>query len=117
MHGILKNVEQSTAILARNGPALEKALADSRIAIQQTGNAAEQIGNLAASAQGTIDSNVDPAMANLRDTLQSANESMKTLAAAIAAARPGPNDRQRGLEGTRVAVRGSTGGGSVNKKK
>src|SRR5690606_4636550 len=86
---ILKNVEQSTAILARNGPALEAALADTRIAIQQTGNAAEQIGNLAASAQGTIDRNVDPAMQNLRNTLASANESMKTLESAIADARPG----------------------------
>lgn len=89
IRGILKNVEQSTAILARNGPALEKALADTRIAIQQTGNAAEQIGNLAAATQGTIDRNVDPAMRNLRDTLASANESMKTLEGAIADARPG----------------------------
>ena len=86
---ILKNVEATTATFARNGPAMEKALADTRIAIRQTGEAAEQIGNLAASAQGTIDRNVDPAMANLRDTLKSANQSMKTLEAAIADARPG----------------------------
>ena len=66
-----------------------RALADARIAIQQAGNAAEQVGNLAASAQGTIDRNVDPAMANLRDTLKSANASMKTLESAIADARPG----------------------------
>ena len=89
MRGILKNVEASTAILARNGPALERALADTRIAIQQTGLAAEQIGSLAAATQGTIDRNVDPAMRNLRDTLASANESMKTLEGAIADARPG----------------------------
>lgn len=89
IRGILNNVEASTAILARNGPAIEKALADTRVAIQQTGVAAEQIGNLAASAQGTIDRNVDPAMANLRDTLKSANESMKTLESAISDARPG----------------------------
>jgi phospholipid/cholesterol/gamma-HCH transport system substrate-binding protein len=86
---ILKNVQTMTATLARNGPALEQALADTRLAIQQTGVAAEQIGNLAASAQGTIDRNVDPAMANLRDTLKSASESMKTLESAIADARPG----------------------------
>lgn len=87
--GILENVEQSTAILARNGPAIEKALADTRIAIQQTGVAAEQIGNLAASAQGTIDRNVDPAMKNLAETLKSANASMATLEGAITDARPG----------------------------
>lgn len=86
---ILKNVEQTTAILARNGPALERALGDTRIAIQQTGNAAEQIGSLAAAAQGTIDRNIDPAMRNLRDTLASANASMMMLEGAIADARPG----------------------------
>lgn len=87
--GILENVERTTAIMARNGPALEKAIADTRLAIQQTGVAAEQIGNLAAATQGTIDRNVDPAMKNLRDTLQSANVSMQTLEGAIADARPG----------------------------
>lgn len=87
--GILANVERSTAILARNGPALEQTIADMRIAIQQTGVAAEQIGNLAEATQGTVDRNIDPAMRHLRDTLQSANESMKTLEGAIADARPG----------------------------
>ena len=87
--GILNNVEQSTAILARNGPAIEAALADTRVAIQQTGTAAEQIGNLAAATQGTIDRNDDPAMRNLRDTLASANQSMQTLEQAISDARPG----------------------------
>ncbi|WP_033075563.1 MlaD family protein [Sphingopyxis sp. MWB1] len=86
---ILKNVEQTTAIMARNGPAIEKTLADTRIAIQQTGHAAEQIGNLAAATQGTVDRNIDPAMENLRNTLASANQSMKTLEATIADARPG----------------------------
>src|SRR3546814_20196916 len=75
--------------MARNGPALERALADTRIAVQQAGQAAEQIGSLAAATQGTIDRNVDPAMRNLRDTLASANESMKTLEGALADARPG----------------------------
>lgn len=86
---ILDNVEATTATLARNGPALERALADTRIAIQQAGQAAEQIGSLAAATQGTIDRNVDPAMRNLRDTLASANKSMQTLEGAIADARPG----------------------------
>lgn len=89
IRGILNNVEASTAILARNGPAIESALADTRVAIQQTGLAAEQIGNLAAATQGTIDRNVDPAMKNLRDTLASANKSMQTLEQAVADARPG----------------------------
>lgn len=87
--GILENLDRSTAIFARNGPAIEHALADTRLAIQQTGQAAEQMGNLATSAQNTIDRNVDPAMGHLRDTLKSANASMVTLESAIADARPG----------------------------
>lgn len=87
--GILANVERTTALAARNGPVIEQALKDTRLAIQQTGLAAEQIGNLASAAQGTIDRNVDPAMAHLRDTLRSANASMVTLEGAIADARPG----------------------------
>lgn len=86
---ILDNVEASTAILARNGPALERALNESSTAIRQTGIAAENIGNLAASAQGTIDRNVDPAMVDLRKTLRNASDSMATLNSAIADARPG----------------------------
>src|SRR3546814_568756 len=87
---ILNNIEATTAMMARNGPALERALADTRIAVQQAGQAAEQIGSLAAATQGTIDRTVDPAMRNLRDTLATANESTKTLEGAIADARPGP---------------------------
>src|SRR3546814_17310965 len=40
---ILNNIEATTATLARNGPALERALADTRIAVQQAGQAAEQL--------------------------------------------------------------------------
>lgn len=86
---ILDNVEASTAVLARNGPALERALNETSLAIRQTGIAAENIGKLAASAQGTIDNNVDPAMANLNKTLANASEAMATLNGAIADARPG----------------------------
>lgn len=87
--GILANVEKSTAMLASNGPELQRTIADMRVAIQQTGVAAEQIGNLAQATQNTVDRNIDPAMQNLRETLASANTSMKTLEGAIADARPG----------------------------
>src|SRR3546814_4225892 len=97
---MVKNSGATTATMARNGPALERALADTRIAVQQAGQAAEQIGSLAAATQGTIDRNVDPAMRNLRDTLASANESMKTLEGAIADARPGLKTFSRSEEHT-----------------
>ena len=86
---ILNNVEATTAMLARNGPAIEAALADTRAALKQTGTAAERVGLLAQSAQGTIDRNIDPAMADLRKALRSADTSMAQLNSAISAAQPG----------------------------
>ena len=44
---ILDNVETSTAALARNGPALEAALADTRVALARAGEAASAVGKLA----------------------------------------------------------------------
>jgi len=86
---ILDNVEKASGTLARNGPAIEAALADTRAALKQTGTAAERVGLLAQSAQGTIDRNIDPAMADLRKALGSANTSMAQLNKVLAAAEPG----------------------------
>lgn len=86
---ILDNVEATTGQLAKDAPEIRTALADTRIALQKAGVAAEQVGLLAQSAQGTIDRNVDPAMEDLRKTLRDASTSMKTLDQAITDARPG----------------------------
>lgn len=86
---ILDNIETTTGTLARNGPALESALGDARTAVRQAGLAAERVGLLAESAQGTLDRNVDPAMADLRKALRSAEGSMAQLNKVLAAAEPG----------------------------
>lgn len=86
---ILDNIETTTGTLARNGPALEGALGDARIAVKQAGLAAERVGLLAESAQGTLDRNVDPAMADLRKALRSAETSMAQLNKVLGAAEPG----------------------------
>jgi phospholipid/cholesterol/gamma-HCH transport system substrate-binding protein len=86
---ILDNIESTSATLARNGPAITAALEDTRTAVKQAGIAAERVGLLAQSAQGTIDRSVDPAMADLRKALRSADESMAALNKAIGAAQPG----------------------------
>jgi phospholipid/cholesterol/gamma-HCH transport system substrate-binding protein len=86
---ILDNIEKTTGTLARNGPALESALGEARTAVKQAGLAAERVGLLAESAQGTLDRNVDPAMADLRKALRSADVSMAQLNKVLGAAEPG----------------------------
>jgi phospholipid/cholesterol/gamma-HCH transport system substrate-binding protein len=86
---ILDNIESTSATLARNAPAIAAAIDDTRVAVKQAGVAAERVGLLAQSAQGTIDRSVDPAMADLRKALRSADQSMATLNKAIGAAQPG----------------------------
>lgn len=86
---ILDNIESTTGTLAQNGPAITAALAETRTAVQQAGVAAERIGLLAQSAQGTIDRNVDPAMADLRKALRTADSSMAQLNKVLGAAEPG----------------------------
>jgi len=87
--GILANVEQLSGALADRGPEIAATLAQTRIAIEQAGNAAEEIGKLAGTTNNLLDTEGRPLMADLRKTVQSAQKSMDTLDAAIADARPG----------------------------
>lgn len=86
---ILANVEAATGTLARNGPAIEASLKETRTTIQQAGLAAERVGLLAQSAQGTLERDIDPAMADLRKALRTADASMNRLNSVLAAAEPG----------------------------
>ncbi|OHT18324.1 MlaD family protein [Edaphosphingomonas haloaromaticamans] len=82
---ILANLERLSGSLADRGPELQGVLADSRVAIRQAGDAAEQIGALASSTNGQL----QPIAADLRRTVQSAERSMAELEGAIGDARPG----------------------------
>ena len=86
---ILDNVEATSGTLARNGPEITAAIAETRTALQKAGAAADQIGALAGNAQQLMDSGVNPAVADLRKTLATANQSMASLDSTLAAARPG----------------------------
>ena len=88
---ILDNVEGVTANLNRNGPQLTQALTEARIAAQQAGNAAEEIGRLAATSENLLDSEGRPMLRDLRAAVGSAQQSIATLEAAIEEARPGLN--------------------------
>lgn len=88
---ILDNVEGVTANLNRNGPQLTQALTEARVAAQQAGNAAEEIGRLAATTENLLDQQGRPIMNDLRAAVGSAQQSIATLEAAIEEARPGLN--------------------------
>lgn len=87
--GILDNTNRLTDALADRGPEIAATLAQTRIAIQQAGTAAEQIGALAQTTNGVLANDVQPAMANLNLAIGSAKQSADTLNAAIGDARPG----------------------------
>ncbi|RDE04950.1 MlaD family protein [Sphingomonas aracearum] len=87
--GILANTNRLTDALADRGPEIAATLAQTRIAIQQAGNAAEQIGQLANTTNGVLANDVQPTMANLNRAIASAQKSAETLNDAIGDARPG----------------------------
>ena len=87
--GILDNTNRLTDALADRGPEIAATLAETRVAIQKAGTAAQQIGNLADTTNQMLDQDVQPAMANLNQAIKSADHSMKTLDDAIGDARPG----------------------------
>ena len=87
--GILDNTNRLTDALADRGPEIAATLAQTRVAIAQAGNAAEQIGQLAQTTNGVLANDVQPAMANLNKAITSAQQSADTLNSAIGEARPG----------------------------
>lgn len=87
--GILANTNRLTDALADRGPDIAATLAQTRIAIQQAGDAAQKIGDLAATTNGVLSDDVKPTLANLNDTIAAAKKSTETLNGAIEDARPG----------------------------
>jgi phospholipid/cholesterol/gamma-HCH transport system substrate-binding protein len=87
--GILQNTNRLTAALADRGPEIAATLAQTRVAVQQAGDAAKQIGDLAQTSNGLLSNNVKPMLANLNATIASAKQSTETLNAALGDARPG----------------------------
>lgn len=86
---ILANIDKLSGSLANRGPEIAATLAETRVAIRQAGAAAEQIGSLAATTNGVMNRDVQPAMANLNKAIASAQHTMETLDTTINEARPG----------------------------
>ncbi|SFS04484.1 MlaD family protein [Sphingomonas jatrophae] len=89
IRNILANMDKLSQSLAGQGPEIRATLAETRIAIRSAGVAADQIGQLAATTNGIVARDVQPAAANLNKAIASAQRSMETLDAAIGDARPG----------------------------
>jgi len=87
--GILANTNRLTKALADRGPELAQTIAETRIAIQKAGDAAQQIGVLAGTTNTLLNDDVRPAAQNLNKAVAAAQHSMESLDAAISDARPG----------------------------
>jgi phospholipid/cholesterol/gamma-HCH transport system substrate-binding protein len=87
--GILDNTNRLTKALADRAPEIAATLAETKVAIQKAGVAAEQIGELAKTSNAVIAQDVRPMIANLNRTIAAAKHSAETLDAAIGDARPG----------------------------
>lgn len=83
--GILAHVDKLTGDLADRGPEIAATIAETRVAVQKAGDAAEKIGNLA----GTVDGQAGPLIADLRQATASAKRSMDTLDETLKEAKPG----------------------------
>ena len=82
---ILAHIDTLSGSLADRGPEIAATLAQTRVAIQQAGDAAQKIGNLA----DTTNANVAPLLANMNQAVDSAKHSMANLDEAITDAKPG----------------------------
>lgn len=86
---ILENTQTISRNLAERSDEIAATMADARIAIRQTGLAAQEMGELADSADGILQRDARPLIADLRQTIRAAEGSMANLDAAIGDARPG----------------------------
>ena len=86
---ILENVQVISRNLAQRSDEIAAAMADTRIAIRQTGNAAEQFGRLADTSNNMLARDVRPLIGDLRQTVRAAETSMTNLDALLSEAKPG----------------------------
>lgn len=89
IQGILDNVERLSGSLADRGPEIAATIAETRVAIKQAGDAAEQFGKLAGTTNQLMDEQGRPLFAELRQTVARARTSMDSLDAVLTDARPG----------------------------
>jgi phospholipid/cholesterol/gamma-HCH transport system substrate-binding protein len=87
--GILSNVDNLTGELAKGGPDMRATIADTRLAVRQAGQAADQIARLAGSTETMVNTDGKAMLAELQLTAKQAQKSIANLDAAISDVRPG----------------------------
>ncbi|MBO9379713.1 MCE family protein [Sphingomonas histidinilytica] len=87
--GILAHVDKLSGDLADRGPEIAAAIVQLKTTMEQAGNAAERVGQLAETTNGVMAEDVKPAMANLNKATTAAQHTLETLDATITDARPG----------------------------
>ena len=86
---ILANVDSLSGDLARGGPDLRIAIAETKVTVQKAGVAVDEIAKLAASTNTLVNEDGRPMIADLRKTITQAEKSLASLDGAINDARPG----------------------------
>jgi phospholipid/cholesterol/gamma-HCH transport system substrate-binding protein len=86
---ILANVQVISKNLAERSDEIAATMADARIAIRQTGDAVEEMGQLADTSDQLLQRDARPLIADLRQSVRAAETSMHNLDAAVGDARPG----------------------------
>lgn len=87
--GILANTNQLTGSLAKQAPALEALMEESRIAIRNAGVTVEKLGLVADSTNDFLTNNGQPIAKNLANTLEAADKSLRALEGVLKNAQPG----------------------------
>lgn len=87
--GILDNTNRISRELANRSPDIAETLAQTRIAVKQAGDAAEEIGRLAGTTNEMMTEDGRPLVKDLRTTVRRANETLATLDATMKEAQPG----------------------------
>jgi len=86
---ILENVQELTKSLGDRGPEIAATLAEARRTMRQAGDAIERFGKLASTTDNMINREGASTFAELRQTLNSAQQSLGALQTAIGDVRPG----------------------------
>ncbi|WP_353218004.1 MlaD family protein [Sandarakinorhabdus sp.] len=89
LNGLLKNLDATTAALARSTPDLAAALTEARATMAAATAALQRVDALAASGQAVVDSDIRPLAADLRRAAASAQATMARVDAIAASAQPG----------------------------
>jgi phospholipid/cholesterol/gamma-HCH transport system substrate-binding protein len=87
--GILSNVDNLTGELAKGGPDMRATIAETRLAVRQAGQAADQIAKLAGTTDALVNTDGKAMLSELQLTAKQAQKSIANLDAAISDVRPG----------------------------